>query len=583
MRPLLPQLDPDPGRRRDGLDEKRRQYRYDYTINPPLAMAADVPWHDEPSLGWIKLMAVYALKVLKNNHRAESAIDPASPLARVMRVLGALGRELATHPHDLIDDVKSALEAGQLRGRPRSIEDYAKLFQTLPLPAIAASFRDDASFARNFTAATNPLVIQRVDALDARFPVTDDQVRSVMGAGASLAALGAAGRLFVADYRMLSGAATGEYESRPKYVTDPMVLFVASAAGALVPVAIQLRQSPGPDNPIFLPSHGVNWDMAKLLVMVADCNVSALYFHQARTHMVIEPIVLATHRQLSTEHPLYVLLDPHFEGTLFINSLGQKSVFAPGGTIETISAATRASFRALAVSAVEGFPFSETALPRNLRSRGVDDVTVLRDYPFRDDGLLVWNAIEAWVSSYASLYYASDLDVQQDTELRAWLAELSAPDGGRLQGVGAPDGLTTRATLIETVTCILFTASAQHWALNGPLSSLMAYVPYYPIAAYQPPPTATSGATEADYLALMPPLEQAQRQLGASVLMGSVRYTTLGEYPRGHFADSRVQPLLAAFARELDRVEATIDQRNRERAVPYPFMRPSLIPQSINI
>lgn len=544
MKPLLPQDDPKPSERASALGHMRNRYRYDYAINPPLAMAEKVPWHDKPGFGWLKLMVVYLFRVWKNSRLARKAIDPASPV---------------------------------------SIDDYAKLFQSVPLPAIASTFREDASFARNFVAATNPLILQRIAALDSRFPLTDDQFRSVMGAQASLSGFGAGGRLFLADYRMLTGAATGVYNGAPKYLYDPMALFAAGDDGALVPVAIQLQQTPGPDNPIFLPSHGVNWDLAKVMVMVADCNVSALYFHQARTHMVIEPIVLGTHRQLAASHPLHILLDPHFEGTLYINHTGQKTVFKAGGTIETISAATRDSFRALAVSAVDDFPFSQTALPANLKSRGVDDPSVIKDYPFRDDGLLVWKAINDWVSSYVSLYYPSDRDVAGDTELQAWVAELLSRDGGRMQGLGEDGGMKTRGCLIETVTCIIFTASAQHWALNGPLSTLMAYVPYYPIAAYQPRPTSTAGATEAGFLAALPPIEQAQRQFEASYLMGSVRYSTLGQYPPSCFSDERVRPLLADFRASLDRVEAEIGARNLGRKEPYPFLRPSVIPQSINI
>ena len=583
MKPLLPQQDPDSRGRQAGLEQKRRGYVYNYTINAPLAMVESIPGHDLPSFGWLKMVAEFSIKTLENNHRAGKAIQPSSAVSKVLTILGTLGRDLITKPDSIVDDVKDAFAEAQVHGRPTSIAEYAQLFQTISLPAIAATFRSDDSFARNFVAATNPLIIQRVACPDARLPLTDAQFQTVMGAGASLAAFGASGKLFLADYKMLTGAPTGVYEGARKYLYDPLVLFAVSDAGSLVPIAIQLEQTPGPDNPIFLPSHGVNWDIAKLMVMVADCNVSAMYFHQARTHMMIEPMVLATHRQLSVSHPLHVLLDPHFEGTLFINSLGQKSVFAPGGTIETISAATRDGFRGLAVSAVTGFPFSATALPANLQSRGVDDVSVLKDYPFRDDGLLVWKAIHDWAAAYVSLYYPSDAEVRGDTELQAWVAELLSQDGGRMTGVGEDGGMRTRGGLIETVACILFTASAQHWALNGPLNTLMTYVPYYPMGAYQPRPTATSGATEADFLNVLPPIEQAQRQFGAAYLMGSADYTHLGEYPRGHFSDDRVRPLLEAFGASLDHVEAIIDERNRTRAVPYPFMRPSVIPQSINI
>ncbi len=40
------------------------------------------------------------------------------------------------------------------------------------------------------------------------------------------------------------------------------------------------------------------------------------------------------------------------------------------------------------------------------------------DYPYAQDGLLIWSALETYFSDYLSLYYNSDADVASDTELQ---------------------------------------------------------------------------------------------------------------------------------------------------------------------
>ncbi len=220
-------------------------------------------------------------------------------------------------------------------------------------------------------------------------------------------------------------------------------------------------------------------------------------------------------------------------------------------------------------------------LPKTFRAKGVDDPDLLPNYPYRDDALLFWNAVHRWVSSYLALYYHSDADVQDDPELAAWFDELVAADGGRVVGIGQSGGTCTREYLADAATLIIFTSSVQHAAVNFPQYDLMSYVPNMPLACYAPAPT-SKNATHADYLAMLPPLNHANLQMGLGTLLGTVRYTTLGQYPEGHFDNPRVAGLLQRFNDEIRSIGDRIDARNRERR-PYEFLVPSGIPQSINI
>ena len=323
-------------------------------------------------------------------------------------------------------------------------------------------------------AGPNPLMIERMKALDARLPITEEQYQSVMGTQDSLETAVADGRLYLADYSVFDGAVNGSFPAAQKFNYAPLALFAVPPGGqSLVPVAIQCAPRPGPDNPIFLPRDGDNWLIAKTIVQIADANFHEAVSHLGRTHLFIEPFIIATHNQLSPTHPLFVLLTPHFEGTLAINEAASRNLIASRGLVDVLLASSIDQSRVFAVKAAQSYQLNvnTSTLPQTLAQRGVDDASRLPDYPYRDDALLIWGAISQWVEDYVNHYYSSDAAVQGDTELQNWVAELVAHDGGRLNNIGAANRISTRAELVELVTLICFTASAQHAAVNYPQGS----------------------------------------------------------------------------------------------------------------
>ena len=47
----------------------------------------------------------------------------------------------------------------------------------------------------------------------------------------------------------------------------------------------------------------------------------------------------------------------------------------------------------------------EGTFPKNLEERGVMDKNVLPTYPYRDDGLLLYNAIKTYVTKIINYFY----------------------------------------------------------------------------------------------------------------------------------------------------------------------------------
>ncbi len=606
-------------------------YQYSYTHIPPLAMVDVLPAAEEFSRVWYRLLVKEVRKLFINTLitnrgnrgdqqlrddirafifeavREETLPAQLSILARVLQVAPQLLIRRISRDYKELDDLFLALlkdfglpifrellarlairlDRGHPVGHVSQLAQYEKLYPVLPIPAIAQTSQSDEAFAQLQVAGFNPLMIQRIAQLDDRFPVTESHYQGVMGNDDSLAAAGAEGRLYLSDYGVLEHAIHGTHLTYQKYVYAPLALFAVPQGSdpgrQLRAIAIQAGQTPDADHPIITPkSAPYTWLAAKAMVKVADANFHEAVSHLGRTHLFVGPFVIATHRQLSQNHPLSLLLRPHFEGTLAINDAAQRILIAPGGGVDRLLSTTIDNARVLAVVGVQSYGFNAAMLPQQLKQRGVDDVNTLPIYPYRDDALLIWEAIHHWVSDYLGLYYATDAEVQQDKALQAWATEVQAPNGGRVIDFGEQGGIQTRDYLIDAATLIIFTASAQHAAVNFPQKGIMSHAPAQPMAGYLPASILRGEVSEQDYFNLLPPLEQAQHQLNLLNLLGSIYYNRLGDYPEGHFVDPKIKSLLQAFQAKLQQVEKTIQQRNQTRPV-YEYLLPSLIPQSINI
>ncbi len=186
------------------------------------------------------------------------------------------------------------------------------------------------------------------------------------------------------------------------------------------------------------------------------------------------------------------------------------------------------------------------------------------------------------VGTFVSTYYRSDADVVSDHELQAWAAEVASPSGGQVRDFGATPGhIADLQDLAEILTMVIWTAGPQHAAVNFAQKDHMAFLPANPLAGYTPEPTG-KGHTETDWLDHLPPLDVAVQQFCVMHFLGSVHHTVLGDY-EDDFADTPVATGHKRFQSDLGSIEAEIVARNRRRAVPYEYLRPSLIPNSTNI
>ena len=648
MEPLLPQNDPDRDTRTKAIEKQRQNYQWSYYPNlNGTPMVRNLPDQEQPfdKPKWVRDVLSVILRVFGNQsledflaggsgfkfvlygittwiYRFINNLKNAKFLIRLLKISKPIlqrlyrRRKVSTQNTPSLDKSSQNKSKQKTSIQDKGFKDYRNLFQIIYLPCISDHFQEDREFAAQRVAGPNPLVIELVrDRLPANFPFTNEQYRAVMSQHQAVMdeqdTLEQAiqdKRLYLADYKIFDGIEVADFPPEyTKYLCAPLALFAVPQAGncpqSLIPVAIQCHQDPSTDNPIFTPPPAGtpeegqwSWLIAKTIVQVADANYHELISHLGRTHLLIEPFIIATARELAPNHPLGILLRPHFQGTLFINNAATVGLINKGGIVDATFGSTLDESLRITLEGVRGYPlsFNDSMLPKFLEQRGLDDVTKLPDYPYRDDGMLIWHAIHQWVDRYISIYYHHDQDVIQDTELQNWVQSLIANDGGRMTGFGESNSsggldIHSKTYLIDAVTLLIFTCSAQHAVVNFAQATYMSYAPNMPFAGYQPAPDLATGATKDDYFNLLPPLEQAEAQMNITYTLGSVYYTKLGQYidkdnPNlDYFSDPNVQVPLESFQNRLREIEMIIQERNGVRPTFYSFLLPSRIPQSTNI
>ena len=575
MLPTLPQNDPSGSARSREIAHSRTKYQFDYSYKN-LANAQSVPLEDKDDPKYWASLGARMLELSANKSLWKGEEKAADITHRFKKLFdGSEPRNFASLRAAFVSETVGGIDGG----RPVEPQDYEKMFVSLRTPPVAQNWRSDSAFAWQALAGYNPTMLTRMTQRLGHFRVTDEQYTRAIGAHDSFDRALAEGRLFVSDYKRFDGVPGGTVDGLQKYLCAPLALYSwqharDGAPGMLLPVAIQCGQSP--DTPIFTPADGVSWQMARTAVMVAESQQGGLVVHFGLCHLVLESVVLSARRQLAKQHPLRVLLEPHFENTLIANEITKSTLVNPGGVIDRLQAPVLDTSLEICLKGIADFRLSESAPFEDFARRGVDSLDGLPDYPFRDDSLLVWQEMSAWVDAYVRLYYKSAEDVAGDTELAAFVREMGAPDGGRLQGLAPP---ATVEEVVALMARIIFRASAYHASINYPLYDFC-FAPSGPTAGYGPGPTGTSADSAEAPRQMIPPEDLAYESVAIYWPL-TVKLNRLGQYPA--FGDPAVAPLLEALQARLRTVDETIRQRDASRPISYLYYAPTEATQSIHV
>ncbi|WP_353571108.1 lipoxygenase family protein [Candidatus Albibeggiatoa sp. nov. BB20] len=544
----LPQHD-DANKRRTYLDKMRKLYAYHYSYNSTFATVIKLPDAE-------KVDCRYRFASIKNLGRL------------IPRLPSILSTQLKYWFGCSIDSFNDYLFFGR---------------NTFPDTRFLDNFLSDEYFGLQRAIGINHVLLQRVtdsNPIPKSFDIsTIKHEFAEIVKDASFDEAMKHQRLYFVDYVMLQGLVEqpGEYKGRKQYVTAPIVLLYCLADGTLRPIGIQLNQQMGCDNPVFTPLDEA-WSAAKLFAQIADVNYQEFVTHATRIHYLVESFVIAAHRELYKDHPVFLLLKPHLEYTLSVNAhhLFLKNAKGVAGDFGAQLAGNYDSMISLMSEAFTSYDFAEHALPKDIEKRGVDSKDLF--YPYAEEGKQIWDMTQKFVLDYLNLYYSDEKLLAGDNEIQNWARVMASDNGMRIKGF--PSQFETVEQLAQAVGQIIFITTAHHSSIHYPQYQFSGFTPAMPFAAYAPPPTKVDiEYSERDLLNILP-LRQPSLMQAFIFYLTDFRLGHLGEYKR---IDDRAKPLVKAYQDELEALSAQLDLSDISRAYPYIYLNPKHIPSSVMV
>uniref|UniRef100_A0A3Q2QS23 Arachidonate 15-lipoxygenase B n=1 Tax=Fundulus heteroclitus TaxID=8078 RepID=A0A3Q2QS23_FUNHE len=100
-----------------------------------------------------------------------------------------------------------------------------------------------------------------------------------------------------------------------------------------------------------------------------------------------------------------------------------------------------------------------------------------------------------------------------------------------------------------------------------------------------PPPTKKGEATEETMLKTLPDINTTVQGMATLWLLSqqSSDFVPLGHYPEDHFSEETPRQMIKNFQKELKVLSAAIKERNKDLKVPYTYMDPEEIENSVAI
>lgn len=236
------------------------------------------------------------------------------------------------------------------------------------------------------------------------------------------------------------------------------------------------------------------------------------------------------------------------------------------------------------------------------RGMAVEDPTAehglklaIEDYPFANDGLILWDTIKQWITDYVSHYYPDENLVKTDTELQSWWTEVRTKGHEDKKDEPWWPVLNTPKDLIEILTTIIWVTAGHHAAVNFGQYLFAGYFPNRPTITRTNMPNEDPTEEGLKRFLKRPEsvlLESFPSQIQATKVMAVLDVLSshspdeeyLGKEPEPSWAENPV--IKAAFERfsgKLMELEGIIDARNNNLnlknrtgagVVPYELLKP---------
>ncbi|XP_058558865.1 polyunsaturated fatty acid lipoxygenase ALOX12 [Neofelis nebulosa] len=464
------------------------------------------------------------------------------------------------------------------------LEDFDQIFwgQKSDLAErVHRCWRDDELFGYQFLNGANPMVLRRSASLPSRLVLPS----GTEALGAQLERELQSGSLFEADFSLLDGIPANVIRGEKQYLAAPLVMLQMRPEGKLLPVVIQVRRPGHPlptrlypaPRPQLPPDPPLAWLLAKIWVRNSD-----FQHHLLSTHLVAEVIAVATMRCLPGLHPVFKLLIPHIRYTLEINTRARSQLISEGGIFDKAVSTGGGGHVHLLRRAMAQLTYRSLCPPDDLAARGLLGIPSAL---YAHDALRLWEIIARYVQGIVRLFYHRDDVVRGDPELQAWCREITEVGLCQAQDRGFPASFQSQSQLCHFLTMCVFTCTAQHGAINQGQLDWYAWVPNAPCTMRMPPPTTKEDVKMATVMGSLPDIRQACLQMTITWHLGRRQpdMVPLGHHKEKYFSSPKAKAVLRQFQTDLENLEREITARNAQVDLPYDYLRPSRIENSVTI
>ncbi|MBZ3870506.1 Arachidonate 12-lipoxygenase, epidermal-type [Sciurus carolinensis] len=240
------------------------------------------------------------------------------------------------------------------------------------------------------------------------------------------------------------------------------------------------------------------------------------------------------------------LLIPHFHYTMEINILARNNLVSEYGIFDLVLSTGSGGHVDILWRAIACLTYRSFCPPHDLADRGLLGV---KSSLYGQDALRLWDIISRYVQGMVRLFYKSDEAVKHDSELQAWCREITETG---LQGAQDLDWYS--------------------WIPNGPCTM-------------RKPPSISKDVTEMDIVDSLPDLHQAHMQKTFIKFFGRRQpvMVALGQHREKYFSGPGPQAVLKQFQEELAVMDREIKVRNAGLDLPYEYLQPSMVENSVTI
>ncbi|KAM9208767.1 LOW QUALITY PROTEIN: polyunsaturated fatty acid lipoxygenase ALOX15-like [Dugong dugon] len=460
------------------------------------------------------------------------------------------------------------------------LDDFSQIFwsgQSKLAEWVRDSWKEDALFGYQFLHGTNPMLLSAPSSSGHLvFPPGMEELQVQLEKELQ------GGTLFEADFSLLDAIANVILCSQ-QHLAAPLVMLKLQPDGKLLSTVIhlQLPRVGSPAPPLFLPTDPpMVWLLAKCWVRSSDFQLYELQSHLLRGHLTAEVFAVATMRCLPSIHCIFELIILHLDTpyirvrTGLVSDLGvfdQVVSTGGGGHVELLK-------RAGAFLTYSSFcPLDDLA------DRGLLEV---KSCYYAQEALWLWEIISRYVEGIVNLHYKTDVAVKDDLELQTWCQEITeiGPQGAQDRGFPVSFSLQSRDQLCHFVTMCIFTCTGQHSSIHLGQLDWYTWVPNAPCTIWLPPPTTKDAMLEM-VMATLPSFHQVSLQMSITWQLGRYQpiMVALGQHKEEYFSGPGPKAVLKKFREELVVLDKETEIRNAKLDMPYEYLRPSLVENSVAI